>query len=165
MKKHRLLTINAWSYLEKIKSCENTSWKVLKSHVTQFRCNIRFWPIEHWPDGSLFNAEHWPWVTVQILKSDTESLFIADNWPRGHISLSKVLEHDKTNKITCIRSLIRDFAVSTKKPWALGYPYTVQRRLIWLGGCPGWSESSLGAQVILMVLSWSGSKFDQWSIY
>ena len=26
-----------------------------------------------------------------------------------------------------------------------------------LGGCPGWSESSVGAQVIWLVLSWDGS--------
>ena len=26
-----------------------------------------------------------------------------------------------------------------------------------LGGCPGWSESSLGTQAILLVLSWGGS--------
>ena len=32
------------------------------------------------------------------------------------------------------------------------------KSLIRLGGCPGWSESSLGTQVILLVLSWSGSK-------
>ena len=32
-----------------------------------------------------------------------------------------------------------------------------QRRLIRLGGCPGWFESSLGAQVILLVFSWRGS--------
>ena len=31
------------------------------------------------------------------------------------------------------------------------------KTLIRLGGCPGWSESSLGAQVILLVLSWGGS--------
>ena len=30
--------------------------------------------------------------------------------------------------------------------------------LIRLGGCPGWSESSLGTKVILLVLSWGGSK-------
>ena len=29
--------------------------------------------------------------------------------------------------------------------------------LMRLGGCPGWSESSLGAKVILLVLSWGGS--------
>ena len=28
------------------------------------------------------------------------------------------------------------------------------KTLIWLGGCQGWSESSLGAHAILLVLSW-----------
>ena len=32
------------------------------------------------------------------------------------------------------------------------------KTLIRLGGCPGWSESSLGTKVILLVLSWGGSK-------
>ena len=31
------------------------------------------------------------------------------------------------------------------------------KTLIRLGGCPGWSESSLGAHGILFVLSWGGS--------
>ena len=30
------------------------------------------------------------------------------------------------------------------------------KTLIRLGGCPGWSESSLGTKVILLVLSWGG---------
>ena len=42
-------------------------------------------------------------------------------------------------------NLIRVFAVRLKKPWVLSYPLSAQRRLIRLGGCPGWSESSLGA--------------------
>ena len=42
-------------------------------------------------------------------------------------------------------SLIRVFEVCMKKPWVLSYPLSAQRRLIRLGGCPGWSESSLGA--------------------
>ena len=33
-----------------------------------------------------------------------------------------------------------------KKAWVLSYPLSAQWRLIRLGGCPGWSESSLGAQ-------------------
>ena len=33
-----------------------------------------------------------------------------------------------------------------KKAWVLSYPLSAQRRLIRLGGCPGWYESSLGAQ-------------------
>ena len=54
-------------------------------------------------------------------------------------------------------SLIRAFAVRMKKHWVLSYPLSVQRRLISLGGCPGWSESSLGAHIIWLVLSWGGS--------
>ena len=33
------------------------------------------------------------------------------------------------------------------------------KALIRLGGCPCWSESSLGSKVILLVLSWGGSFF------
>ena len=75
--------------------------------------------------------------------------------------------HDKTNKMACAPSedsdqprhppsLIRVFAVRMKKAWVLSYPLNTQRRLIRLGGCPGWSESSLGAQPQL-VFSWGGS--------
>ena len=46
-----------------------------------------------------------------------------------------------------------------KKARVLGYPLSAQRRLIRLGGCPGWSESSLGAHITLLVLSWGGSYF------
>ena len=42
-------------------------------------------------------------------------------------------------------SLIRVFAVRLKKAWVLSYPLSTQRKLIRLGGCLGWSESSLGA--------------------
>ena len=41
--------------------------------------------------------------------------------------------------------------------WVLSYPLSAQRRLIRLGGCPGWSESSLSTHAILLVLSWGGS--------
>ena len=59
--------------------------------------------------------------------------------------------HDKTSKVsvhpakTQMLRLIRVFAVRMKKPWVLSYPLSAQRRLIRLGGCRGWSESSLGA--------------------
>ena len=63
-------------------------------------------------------------------------------------------QHDKTNKMSCApskdydqpgipRSLIRVFAVRMKKPLVQCYP---------LGGCPGWSESSL-RQVVVLVLT------------
>ena len=54
-------------------------------------------------------------------------------------------------------SLIRVFAVLMKKHWVLSYPLSAQRRLIRPGECPGWYESSLGTQVILLVLSCCGS--------
>ena len=48
-------------------------------------------------------------------------------------------------------SLIRVFAVCMKKAWVLSYPMSTQWRLIRQGegGCPGWSESSLGAQLFV----------------
>ena len=45
-------------------------------------------------------------------------------------------------------SLIRVFAVRMKKAWVLSYPLSAQRRLFRLGGCQGWSESSLGAKSV-----------------
>ena len=78
-------------------------------------------------------------------------------------------QHDKTNKMTCTQQqlIILDicqvwsvFAVNfmgSSAPKASLYGQW--KSLIKLGGCPGWSESSLGAQVILLVLSCSGSYF------
>ena len=76
--------------------------------------------------------------------------------------------HDKTNKMACAPSedsdqpghppsLIRVFAIRMKEPWVLSCPLSAQRRLIRLGGCPGWSESSLGAHAIWWVLSCAAS--------
>ena len=78
-----------------------------------------------------------------------------------------ILEADQTfwnakNKMACAPSedsdqpghslsLIRVFPVRKKKPLVLSYPLSAQGRLIRLGGCLGWSESLLGAQVILLV--------------
>ena len=56
-------------------------------------------------------------------------------------------------------SLIRVFAIHMKKAWVLSYLLSAQRRLWSDCRCPGWSETSLGAQVILLVLSCSGSFF------
>ena len=78
------------------------------------------------------------------------------------------MPHDKTNKIACVPSedsdqpghppsLIRVFPVCMKKAWVLSYPLSAQWRLIRPGGCTGWSDSSLGAHAILLVLSWGRS--------
>ena len=65
------------------------------------------------------------------------------------------LRHDKTNKISVPSedsdqpghppSLIRVFAVCWKGSKGPKLSSCGQRRLVWLGGCPGWSESSLSA--------------------
>ena len=78
-----------------------------------------------------------------------------------------IVVHDKTNKMMCAQQRLRsacaftqsdqNLAVRLKKPRVLNYLLSAQRRLIRLGGCPGWSESSLGAHVILFVLSCCGS--------
>ena len=54
-------------------------------------------------------------------------------------------------------SLIRDIAVRSIGTWGPNVSSCGQWRLIRLGGCPGWSESSLGAHAVLLVLSWGGS--------
>ena len=72
-------------------------------------------------------------------------------------------------------NLIRVFAVRMKKAWPLSYLLSAQRRLwsdwadaqadqslIRLGGCPGWSESTLGTEFILLVFSWGGSNDKIW---
>ena len=75
---------------------------------------------------------------------------------------------DKTNKMTRAPSedsdqpghppsQIRVFAVRMKKPWVLTCTLSAQWRLIRLSGCPGWSVSSHGAHVILLVLLCGGS--------
>ena len=99
--------------------------------------------------------QFYPWVLI-FMSSHCFTLFTCIEPP-----------HDKTNKMACapsedseqpghLPSLIRVFAVHTKKTWVLSYPLSAQPRLIRLGWCPGWSESLLGA-VILLVLSCSGA--------
>ena len=52
-------------------------------------------------------------------------------------------------------SLIRVFAVHSLGIFSC--LHAEAKTLIRLGGCPGWSESSLDAHAILLVLSWGGS--------
>ena len=69
------------------------------------------------------------------------------------VYIKRYVNRDMTTKMsmrpakTRIRLEIRPvwsvFAVRMKKPWDLCYPLSAQRRLIRLGRCPGWSESSL----------------------
>ena len=60
----------------------------------------------------------------------------------------------KTNKQTdkCAQRRLRSALASAQSdhslrcPLEVSYPLSAQRRLVILGGCPGWSESSLGVQ-------------------
>ena len=74
----------------------------------------------------------------------------------GGLSWERKLEppHNKTNKMIFAPSLIR---VRSMGNWGPKVSSCGQRRLISPGRCPGWSEYSLGAQTILLVLSWGGS--------
>ena len=63
-------------------------------------------------------------------------------------------------------SLIRVFVLHSMGSKGPQFSSRGQRRLIRLGGCPGWSESSLGAHAILLGLSWDGSYLTQYySVY
>ena len=77
--------------------------------------------------------------------------------------------HDKTIKMICAPSEDSDqpghppSLISQHCPpeAKVGPKLPIERTaktLIRLGGCPGWSESSLGTKVILFVFSWGGSK-------
>ena len=59
-------------------------------------------------------------------------------------------------------SLIRVFAVHSMDSKGPKVSSCIQRRLIRLGWCPDRSESSLGTQVILLVLSYCGSSINEW---
>ena len=71
----------------------------------------------------------------------------------------------KTRISLGIRPVSSVFAVCMRKPRVLSYPLSAQRRLISLGGCPGWSESSLDAQVICWFLSCGGSNQTSFEIF
>ena len=67
-------------------------------------------------------------------------------------------------KIQISPGIYPDWSVSSLYAWRKLWHWLPTERtaktLIRLGGCPGWSESSLGAHVILLVLSCGGS-FDK----
>ena len=69
---------------------------------------------------------------------------------------------DKTNKMACAPREDSDQNLRCPHEETFGLEFPIERTaktLIRLGGCPGWSESSLGEQVILLVLSCCGSYY------
>ena len=67
-------------------------------------------------------------------------------------------QHYKTNKMTCAPSEDSDQPGHPPSQWVAEDPVFLHAKtLIRLGGCPCWSESSLGAEVILLFWSYGGS--------
>ena len=103
-------------------------------------------------------------IMNHLLHSSYAFFFFHSDLPSTH---SRPVESDRSINIVFVRPsvrpsvhpsvrLIRVFAVCIKQHWFLSYPLSAQQRLIRLGGCPDWSESSLGAQVVLLILSCCG---------
>ena len=64
-------------------------------------------------------------------------------------------QHDKTNKMTCVQASEDSDQLYTH--WVAKDPMFLHavKTLIRLGGCPGWSESSLGAHhFVAFVVLW-----------
>ena len=89
-------------------------------------------------------------------------------------SLSRLMT--KPTKWLCTQRRLRSAWASTQSVQSLRCPLNGYLRtqaffmwtakiLIRLGGCPGWSESSLSTHAILLVLSWGGSFKALWSWY
>ena len=78
------------------------------------------------------------------------------------------LQHNKTNKMTCVPGKDSDQPGHPPSRISLHWVHEetldplllierTAKALIRPDGCPGWSASLLGAQVILLVFSWCGS--------
>ena len=107
------------------------------------------------------------WLFTPQRKHNSQSAWYG--WAANILLLIHIYEqqHDKTNKIIYAPSkdsdqpghpprLIRVFTLCSTGSQGPKVPSCRERRLIRLGGCPGWSESSLGAQGILVgfVMLW-----------
>ena len=69
----------------------------------------------------------------------------------------------KTQISLGIRPVWSAFAVRMKKAWSLATHWAQSEDSDQTGRwCPGWPESSLGAQAILLVLPWGGSNACAW---
>ena len=104
--------------------------------------------------------------TCIVFKAPTFQHSHKQNFPymeQWRTALSKEPEHDKTNKIKYVPSEDSDQpdqSLHCPHEEALGPWPTIEstaKTLIRLSGYPGWSESSLGMHVNLMVLSCAGS--------
>ena len=103
-------------------------------------------------------------------------LCVYDNlFPHKKSIISKyAIEWQNQQNDLCARWRLRSawtywsvFAVRMNKSWILSYPLSAQLTPNRLGGCPGWSESSLDAYTScnsLLVLSYSGSNYFEYDL-
>ena len=91
-----------------------------------------------------------PWFSLVLHNLSYTPL--SDPWNRSKMNMSrnmtkatKCAPSEDSDQPGHPPSLVGAFAVRMKKAWVLSFPLSAQRRLIRLGRCPGWYESSLGA--------------------
>ena len=142
-----------WSFSEVDRRCQNCCSRIAEERLWQC-CDYSG------GDGGTDSPVRWS----NYSHSSTKGQGHRYNCKSWHLSLctrkqTTWCEHSEdSDQPRHLPSLNRVFAVCMKKAWVLSYPLGAQWRLIRLGGCPGWSESSLGAHVILLVL-WCGGSF------
>ena len=92
--------------------------------------------MEMFPDGHSVNTVA-TWLVLRIMVHNW-----ATTWQNQQNECAPSEDSDQPGHS---HSLIRVFTVRMKKAWVLSYQLSTQWWLIRLGGCPGWSESLLGA--------------------
>ena len=135
-----------------------------------FNCKIGYFPLLHWWGETinlvcsfLFGVWNFRIFTVNQITTITVSL-VFQQWMKiklCHLMTKPITWHvrpAKTQISLGIHSVWSELAVGSVEALGPKLPREhTAKTLIRLGGCPGWSESSLGAQVMLLVLSCTGS--------
>ena len=114
-------------------------------------------------------------ITSRIILTLVQPIFTSiPFWERIHITVQQIEPvHDKTTKWMCVQWRLRSAWASAQSDqssvctqWLAKDPSFLHAdsETDQIGWCPGWSESSLGAFAILLVLPWSGSILFCWVV-
>ena len=118
--------------------------------------DIRLWLYRSNNDMSNIAANFKMLYSLNIPTFVTET---SKNWQEHDKQIDLCIQQRLRQISLGIHSVWSGFTVCLKKVWALNCPKSTQQRLIRQDGCPGWSESLLGAQVNLFVL-WCFSSYE-----
>ena len=88
---------------------------------------------------------NWPPFALQAMGNYLCWLYMYNWATTGQNQQSDCAPSENSDQPGHPPNLIRVFPTRMKKAWVLSYPLCTVKTLIRLGGCPGWSESSLGA--------------------